>query len=111
MPTKEEVFQSLDEIRAKFDDPQIKEKFKGYQKDLQFRFPDLQLAYVLKITAEPTASLVEGSMEKPNISVETDSATFLGIRTKKVSGTQAYMTGKLKVKGSMPDLLKLQKLM
>ena len=111
MATKEEVFASLDEIRKKFDDQSIKDRFKGFKRDLQFNFPDINASYVLRITEEPTASLMEGAVEKPQISIEMDSATFIGIRTKKISGVQAYTTGKLKVKGAMPDLLKMQKLL
>ena len=107
----DEVFISLDGIRKKFDEPSIKEKFKDFKRDAQFKFPDIGAAYILKITEEPTASLTEGTMDAPQILVEMDSATFLGIRTKKISGAQAYATGKLKIKGSMPDLLKMQKLM
>jgi len=111
MPTKEQVFESLDGIRKKFDEPDMKEKFKGFRRDMQFRFPDLNTSYVLSVAEDASASLKEGTVEKPNITVEMDSATFLGIRNKTISGTQAYMSGKLKVKGAMPDLLKLQRLM
>jgi putative sterol carrier protein len=111
MPTKTEVFESLDGIRKKFDDPETKGKFKGFKRDLQFKFTDIEAAYVLSISDDASASLVEGTAEKPNITIETDSSTFLGIRNKKISGTQAYMSGKIRVKGTMPDLLKLQRLM
>jgi len=111
MPTKEQVFESLDGIRKKFDEPEIKEKFKGFKRDMHFKFTDLGADYVLSITEDASATLREGTVEKPNITIETDSATFLGIRNKTISGTQAYMSGKLKVKGVMPDLLKLQRLM
>jgi len=111
MPNKEQVFESLEEIRRKFEDPSVKEKFKGFKRDIQFKFPDLNAQYVLSISEDATATLKEGFLEKPHVTVETDSATFLGIRSKTISATQAYMSGRLKVKGSMPDLLKLQKLM
>ena len=111
MPTKQQVFESLDEVRRKFEDPSVKEKFKGFKRDIQFKFPDLNAEYVLSISEDAAATLKEGSVEKPNVVVEMDSATFLGIRNRTMSATQAYMSGKLKVKGVMPDLLKLQKLL
>lgn len=111
MPTKEQVFESLDEIRKRFDDPSVKEKFKGFKREILFRFPDLNAEYVLSVNEDASATLKEGTAEKPNVTVEMDSATFLGIRNKTISATQAYMSGKLKVKGAMPDLLKLQKLL
>ena len=111
MVTKQEVFESLDEIRKKFDDPETKAKFAGFRRDLQFRFPDIGASYVMSIDENTNISLVEGTVEKPHVSVEMDSSTFIGIRNKTIRGTQAYMTGKLKIKGPMPDLLKLQKLL
>ncbi len=111
MPTKEQVYESLDGIRKKFDDPSIKEKFKGFKREMQFRFTDIGANYVLSITEDPSATLKEGTVDTPNITIDTDSTTFLGVRNKTISGTQAYMSGKLKVKGVMSDLLKLQRLM
>ena len=111
MPTKEQVFNSLDEVRRKFEDPGVKEKFKGFKRDIQFKFPDLNAEYVLSISEDATATIKEGSVEKPSVVVETDSATFLGIRNRTISAMQAYTSGRLKVKGVMPDLLKLQKLL
>lgn len=111
MSTKEQVFESLDEIRKRFDNPTVKEKFKGFKREIQFKFPDLNVGYVLSVDEDAVATLKEGTVEKPNVVVEMDSATFLGIRNKTISAIQAYMSGKLKVKGAMPDLLKLQKLL
>ncbi|MEM4169884.1 MAG: SCP2 sterol-binding domain-containing protein, partial [Thermoproteota archaeon] len=87
------------------------ESFKGFKREIQFKFSDLNVEYVLSINEDASATLKEGVVEKPNIVVEMDSATFLGIRNKTISPTQAYMSGKLKVKGAMPDLLKLQRLL
>ncbi|MBO3842649.1 MAG: SCP2 sterol-binding domain-containing protein [Candidatus Brockarchaeota archaeon] len=111
MPTKEQVFESLDEIRKRFEDPSVKEKFKGFKREIWFKFPDLNVEYVLSINEDAVATLREGVVEKPDVTVEMDSTTFLGIRNKRISATQAYMSGKLKVKGAMPDLLKLQRLL
>jgi len=111
MPTKEQVFESLDGVRKRFDEPEIKERFKGFKRDIHFKFTDLGVDYVLSITEDANATLREGTVEKPNIAVETDGATFLGIRNRTISGTAAYMSGKLKVKGVMPDLLRLQRLL
>ena len=111
MATKQEVLESLDGVRKRLEDPQIKQKFTAFKRDLQFNFNDIATTYVLSIAEDLTATLKEGSVEKPHVSIETDSNTFLGIRNKTVSATQAYMSGKIKVKGTMPDLLKLQKLL
>jgi putative sterol carrier protein len=111
MITKEEVYQSLDEIMKKFDDPEVKEKFRGFKRDIQFKFPDIGANYVLRISENASAALVEEEVGRPDITIETDSETFLDIRRRKMSGVQAYMSGRLKVRGSMPDLLKLQRLM
>jgi len=107
----EQVLESLEGIRKAFDNPNIKEGFKGFRGDMQFKFIDLNVSYVLSITEDASATLREGTVEKPKIAIEVDSTTFLGMRNNTISGTQAYASGKLKVKGAMPDLRRLQNLM
>jgi putative sterol carrier protein len=55
--------------------------------------------------------LKEEIIKKPDILVTIKSDIFLGIIDKKLNPVTSYMTGKIKVKGAMGDLLKLQKIM
>jgi putative sterol carrier protein len=49
-------------------------------------------------------------VEKPEVLYEMSSDTFAAIARRETTGMKAYMQGKIKVKASMTDLMKLQKL-
>jgi len=106
-----DVLPYLEKIRSKFDDPVIQEKMNGFSKSLQFVFPDLNESYVLTIKDGKTAVLEKKALEAPEIAITWSSDIFVGIQDKSVNPTTAFMSGKLKVKGPMEDLLKLQKFM
>ena len=106
-----DVLPDLEKIRGKFDDPTVQEKMTGFTKAIQFVFPDITKTYVLSIQNGKNATLEEKALEKPDIMITWASDVFLGIQNKTVNPTTAFMSGKLKVKGSMDDLMKLQKFM
>lgn len=106
-----DVVPDLEKIRAKFDDPMTQEKMKGFTKTMQFVFTDLGKTYLMSINDGKTAVLEEKKLEKPDIQITWSSDTFTGIQAKTVNATTAFMTGKLKVKGAMDDLMKLQKIL
>ncbi len=106
-----DVMPYLEKIRSKFDDPAIQEKMPGFTKTIQFVFTDTGKTYVMSIQDGKTALLEEKKLEKPDIQITWASDTFTGIQDKTVNATTAFMSGKLKVKGSMDDMMKLQKVM
>ncbi|MFX1318015.1 MAG: SCP2 sterol-binding domain-containing protein [Promethearchaeota archaeon] len=111
MATKEEVKQVLQGVREKFDAPDTKSKFEGFDRTLQFQFTDLEMSFHTRIHDGVMDPFAEGEVEKPNLLVTTDSGTLVGIMRGGLSPLDAYSVGKLKTKGSMTDLLKLQILM
>jgi putative sterol carrier protein len=111
MATKDEVLQVLEAVRDKFDTPDTKSKFEGFDRTLQFQFTDLETSFHTRIHDDVMDPFSEGELEKPNLLVTTDSGTLVGIMQGSLSPLDAYSVGKLKVKGSMTDLLKLQILM
>ena len=111
MATKDEIIQILESVRQKFGNPDTKAKFKGFDRTLQFYFTDLGTSFHTRVHDEIMDVFTEGELEKPNLLVTIDSGTFIGIMNGDLSPLDAYSVGKLKVKGSMEDLLKLQILM
>lgn len=111
MATKEEVEKGLDRVAAKLDDPELKEDFRKFDKSVQFVYPDVNLSYVLELAGGEVKEIKEGTVERPNIVVTIDSDTFLGILDGEIDAISAYSAGKIKFKGAMTDLLKLQKLL
>ena len=65
----------------------------------------------MKIDNGEMKSLSEESIEDPDIHVTIESDVFINILNKKASPMNAYATGKLKAKGTLTDLLNLQKLL
>ncbi len=111
MATKAEVLEVLEGVRRKFDEPATKPLFKGFDRTLQFQFTDLEISFHTRVHNGLMDPFTEGKLEKPNLLVTTDSGTLIGIMNGDLSPLDAYSVGKLKAKGSMTDLLKLQILM
>jgi putative sterol carrier protein len=111
MATEKEVKEALNRIAKKLDDPKLKESFKAFNKTMQFRFKDLDLNYYMVFGEGSAKEIKEGTLEKPDVYVDMDSDTFVGIQKKEINAINAYTAGKIKVKGNMSDLLKLQKLL
>jgi len=74
----------------------------------QLRDIDFTLLMVFK---DETCTVKEGKVENPDVLIETDSEIILGITDGEISPTKAFMGGKLKAKGDMKDMLRIQMLM
>lgn len=111
MATKEEIEEALKTIAGKLDDPKLKERFMKFNKTMQFSFKDAGLNYNLVFENGAVKEIKEGMVEKPDVFVEINSDTFIGILKKEVNAISAYSAGEIKVNGEMSDLLKLQKLL
>ncbi len=101
----------LERIRARFEDPQTRSAFQGFARRIQFVFPDLQRNFALSIAQDGNATLTEEMVPQPDIKVTTGSDVLAGILNRTVNPELAFITRKLKVSGSMEDLLRLQKLL
>ncbi|MCJ7817284.1 MAG: SCP2 sterol-binding domain-containing protein [Candidatus Thorarchaeota archaeon] len=108
--TKDRILEQLQSLSSKFDDPKIQRRFKGYNKTLQFIFPDIDTKMFMRIGDAELLEVGEGETEA-ELQVIMDSAVFFGIIEKTESPMAAYSSGRLKTKGEVPDLLKLQKLL
>jgi putative sterol carrier protein len=101
----------LERIRARFDQSETRSAFQGFVRIIQFMFPDLQRNFALSIAQDGNATLTEETVPQPDIKVTTSSDILAGILDRTVNPELAFITRKLKVSGSMEDLLKLQKLL
>ncbi len=108
--TKEKILAMLQTLGEKFENPKIQRRFKAYNKSLQFIFPDLDTKMFMKIGDAELLEVAEGEIES-ELQVTMDSTVFIAIIEKTESPMAAYSAGKLKTKGEVPDLLKLQKLL
>ncbi len=105
-----DIFPVLVIVRDRFSNPEIKEKFRDVVKKIQFDFSDTKEQYLLTIE-NGNATLSKESVSAPDVFISTTTEILAGIINKKINPVIAYSTRKIKVKGSMEDLLKLQKLL
>jgi putative sterol carrier protein len=110
MGAKEDLLNALSKWVAKLDDPRVKEKFKGFDKTLQFNFTD-QSFNLLMVFKNETCELKEGSVSNPDIVITTSSQVILGITEGEINALKAFLSRKLKAKGNRTDMLKVQLLM
>jgi len=109
--SKEEVMASLAKMTSKMDNPKYQSRFADFNKTLQFKFKDMEESNCHIVFQGGTASIQDGIAENPDLGITTTTDTIMGIMAGKISPTRAFMGGKIKAKGPMNDLLKLQALM
>jgi putative sterol carrier protein len=110
MADRETVMETLKIQRGKFSNEKVASSFKGWNRTMQYLFPDIALSVVVPVFDGIPGDIAEGKAENPQVIYEMSSDTFLSIHRKEITGMQAFMKKLVKVKASMPDLLKLQKL-
>ena len=88
-----------------------KKRFEKWNKTLAMTFTDLEKTYLSTITLGVPSEPELVTIDKADVWIRIDSPTWIGIMDGNISGMKAYTSGALKIKGSMTDLLKLQKLM
>ncbi|MFW9768405.1 MAG: SCP2 sterol-binding domain-containing protein [Candidatus Thorarchaeota archaeon] len=111
MPTKEEVISSLEKMVGKMDDPKYKARYADFNRTLQFEFTDNNDAICHIVFKEGSAKIVDGVDDSAELVITTTTDAIMAIMDGSLSPTRAFMGGKVKAKGPMNDLIKLQALM
>jgi len=110
-PSQEQLPGSIVKLKERFADPSVTESLKGFSKTMQFSFTDLKEDYVFTVEDGKLAKVEKKSIPDASIVITVAQTLMEGIMNKTSNPMTAYMTGKLKVKGAMDDLMRLQKLM
>jgi putative sterol carrier protein len=105
----EELLEGIKKMTIKLEEPAYKERFKGFKKVLQFEFDDTDNYYL--VFDEDKCDIKEGEVDDWDIRIKTTSEVIIDIMDGELSPTKAFMSGKIKAKGPMKDMLKLQMLM
>ncbi|HUW11766.1 MAG TPA: SCP2 sterol-binding domain-containing protein [Anaerolineae bacterium] len=108
MATQERVLEILEAMKERLDDPAMRQRMGTFTKSVQFDLTDLDVSYVMEVEEGQVISLEEATVDSPDIQVTSDSDVLVGIATGEVNTMSAFMSGKLQVNASFPDLLKLQ---
>jgi hypothetical protein len=110
MVSKEELLDILDEQRNKYTHEKVASSFKNWNKTIQYHFTDREEYYSFKLVNGQPGPIVEEQIEEPDIEYTMSTETLISLINKEISGFKLYQQKKIKVKASMPELIKLQKL-
>jgi putative sterol carrier protein len=110
MISKEELLEILDEQKKKYTHEKVASSFKKWNKTIQYHFTDREEYYSFELVNGQPGSIIEGKIENPDIEYTMSTETFMSLVKKEITGFKLYQQKKIKVKASMPELLKLQKL-
>lgn len=102
MPT---VGDQIKGMAAKFKADQAK----GWDRTLQIQVTGTGGGTWHFIIKNQKCEIKDGELATANMKVTTDAATWKAMSEGKMSGTSAFMSGKLKVQGPMADLIKTGK--
>ncbi len=111
MTTKVEIEAALHTIESRLKEPEVQARLKGVKQDLTLTFTDLNLSYLVRVQEAIVEPTIVQPGEKHRVELVTDGETFLGILNRRVDALSAFTGGRLKVHGSLSDLLKLQSLL
>ncbi len=110
MPTREEVVDALEAARKKLLDENAKKEFKGWTRTIQYHFKDTDEFWHFDVIDGIPGQLVNEESDDAEVKFNMTEDTLLGLIDGKIKGMVAFTTGKVKVKASMKDISKLQKL-
>ena len=101
----------LQKIVEQFDNPKVQTSLKGFTRTILFRFMDTNEDWLIRTVDGREATLVKDTHTSPDLTVTTTAEVLTGVMDRKINGMAAYMQRKIQIKGSMDDLMKLQKLL
>ena len=106
----EEVMRVLEAQKSKYTNEKVTKFFKTWSKKLQHHFTDIDEYYVIELVKGEPQPVVKEKLENPDIMYSMSTDTFIDMNTGQLSGFKAYQRKLLKIKATMPEILKLQKL-
>ncbi|MFW9806383.1 MAG: SCP2 sterol-binding domain-containing protein [Candidatus Thorarchaeota archaeon] len=111
MPTSEELVASLEKMVGKIELPKNKKRFENYNKILQIEFTNDSESICHIVFYNGNATIIDGIEEAADMTITTTTDVLMDVINGTVSPTRAFMSGKIKAKGPLPDLMKLQALL
>jgi len=101
----------LQRIIERFANPAIQTGLKGFTRALLFKFTDTKEDWVIRTVDGKEATLSKETLATPDLTITTTTDVLAGVMDHKINAMNAYMQRKIQTKGSMDDLIKMQKLM
>ena len=110
MTTSPEIIECLEAAREKLLDEKAKEEFKGWTRTIQYFFTDTDEFWHFKVNDGIPGELVNEEADDAEVKFKMAEETLIKLINGSLNGMVAFTTGKVKVKASMKDISKLQKL-
>lgn len=110
MVNRDELMKILDDQRKKYTHKDVARHFKGWNKTLQYYFTDIEEYYVIELVDGIPKEVVKKRLENPDIMYSMSTETFIALNKGEITGFKLYQQGKLKIKATMAEIMKLQKL-
>jgi putative sterol carrier protein len=110
MANMEEVLETLEKQKDKYTHESVAKFFKDWNKKLQYHFTDIDEYYVIELVKGIPQPIVKEKLKNPDIMYSMSTDTFLKLNRGEISGFKAYQRKELKIKATMPEIMKLQKL-
>ena len=110
MVNRDELMKILDDQRKKYTHKDVARHFKGWNKTLQYYFTDIEEYYVIELVDGKPKEVVKKKLENPDIMYSMSTETFIALNKGEITGFKLYQQGKLKIKATMAEIMKLQKL-
>jgi putative sterol carrier protein len=94
----------MEEVAASSED--VAAELEGWERVIQFQGEGLDPFYIT--IKDSKLSFSEGTYDNPDLTMEANYDTTLGMLTGDIDATSAYMSGDLKVIGALPDAVKFR---
>jgi len=103
----EEFYIKMEKLVEKANsNPAFQKKVAGWDRSIHFCITDSEESCTVMIR-NGEASLKSGGVPKPDITVTTDMETFDEIIKGSLKPSRTFLTGRLKVEGTIPDMIKM----
>ncbi len=100
----------LQRIVERFNQPGVQSSLKGFTRVLLFRFTDTHEDWLIRAVDGKAATLVKETVANPDVTIITTTDVLAGVMDRKINPLAAYMQRKIQTRGSMDDLVRMQKL-
>lgn len=110
MTTSKEIIEALEAARGKLLTEDAKEEFKGWTRTIQYHFKDTDEYWHFEVIDGVPGELVNEEADDAEVRFKMTEDTLLKLIDGSLNGMVAFTTGKVRVKASMKDISKLQKL-
>ena len=91
---EEEYMLMINKLRENFLTEKAQKTFRKWNKVMAFEFTDLEKIFYFNIEAGTPNELIEGTPEKADVKIITDSVTWVGVMKGEIGGMKAYTSKK-----------------